>query len=482
MSKAVFRSDMTVELIDHMGDDKRVVRAARVSTGNDLVIPEEAFATVSGLIKFLMKNRHGTPFEHNAFTFRIECPIFVSREFMRHRIASYNEECLSGDTVVTRLYKNQGDTMHKKNSSLAVLWRNWQLPSCQSIYVRSYDEATLKPVKSKVVDIKKNGVKTTYLVRTESGREIRATMNHWFFTPTGWFRLKDLAPGFAHIYRSGKRREGGEAAIPPRLRQGIQQWTTQQKPLIVPSTGTNCHLCGGYVSYAEAELDHVVPVVKDLTLALDPVNLKPAHKDCHRIKSNSEQAFADRGSITASLRADRIVSVSDPREEETYDLVLEDPHHNFLGNGLVVHNSGRYKQLDPVFWIPAPSRPLVQEGKPGAYIMKPGTLAQYESTSEQLKEVARHAYNAYEDILARGVCREVARACLPVSIYTSFYVTFNARSMMNFLSLRVDDPDAMFPSKPQYEIEQVALQVENVFQRKMPVTHAAFAQNKRVAP
>jgi len=66
-----------------------VCKAARVSTlGSESIHSEESY----GLINYLMKNRHGSPFEHGAITFRIEAPIFVWREFMRHRIASYNEQ------------------------------------------------------------------------------------------------------------------------------------------------------------------------------------------------------------------------------------------------------------------------------------------------------------------------------------------------------------------------------------------------------
>jgi thymidylate synthase (FAD) len=77
-----------VELHDSMGDDLAVVNAARVSYG------KESFATQDadiGLIKYLMKHRHGTPFEHNSFTFRVKAPIFVFREWQRHRIGSFNE-------------------------------------------------------------------------------------------------------------------------------------------------------------------------------------------------------------------------------------------------------------------------------------------------------------------------------------------------------------------------------------------------------
>jgi len=62
------------------------------------------------------------------------------------------------------------------------------------------------------------------------------------------------------------------------------------------------------------------------------------------------------------------------------------------------------------------------------------------------------------------------------------YVTMNARALMNFLSLRVDDEDALFVSKPQWEIDSVARQLEGHFKAQLPHTHAAFIKNRRVAP
>lgn len=235
MTDIQFRSSMTVELRDHMGDDERVVQAARVSTGHDL--EKVADKTLEGLIRYLMKNRHGTPFEHNAYTFRIECPKFVTIEFMRHRIASYNEE------------------------------------------------------------------------------------------------------------------------------------------------------------------------------------------------------------------------------------------------------SARYTQLDAVFWLPSTSRPIMQgNGKPGHYELLHGSNEQHQELCRRGRERYTRAYRDYERDLADGYAREVARAWLPFGIYTSFYVTLNARSMMNFLSLRVDSPDAAFVTKPQHEIQEVAHFVEWEFSKHMPVTHNAFTENGRIAP
>ena len=77
-----------VRLDDAMATDLSVVNAARVSFARR---KEEMDDSDAGLIRFLMRDRHGTPFEHNAFRFHIRCPIFVAREWFRHRVGSFNE-------------------------------------------------------------------------------------------------------------------------------------------------------------------------------------------------------------------------------------------------------------------------------------------------------------------------------------------------------------------------------------------------------
>jgi thymidylate synthase (FAD) len=77
-----------VRLDDAMADDLSVVNAARVSFARR---KEEMDDGDAGLVRFLMRERHGTPFEHNSFRFHVRAPIFVAREWFRHRIGSYNE-------------------------------------------------------------------------------------------------------------------------------------------------------------------------------------------------------------------------------------------------------------------------------------------------------------------------------------------------------------------------------------------------------
>jgi thymidylate synthase (FAD) len=156
----------------------------------------------------------------------------------------------------------------------------------------------------------------------------------------------------------------------------------------------------------------------------------------------------------------------------------------FMRHRIASYNeeSGRYRELNPVFYVPGPERNLVQVGKAGAYDFVPGTAEQTDLAVSEAKRIATAAYESYQGMLAAGIAREVARIVLPLSIYSSMYVTMNARSLMNFLSLRTKREGSHFPSFPQREIELAAEQMEAVFAELMPLTFAAFNENGRVAP
>ena len=144
--------------------------------------------------------------------------------------------------------------------------------------------------------------------------------------------------------------------------------------------------------------------------------------------------------------------------------------------------SGRYRVLNPEFYVPNAERKLLQIGKPGAYTFEAGSEEQTAITMVNYRRTCQEAYTNYSEMIRFGVAREVARGVLPLTIYSSAYVTINARSMMNFLSLRRNVEGQRFPSFPQREIEMVAEKYEEVFKELMPLTHEAFVKNGRVAP
>jgi thymidylate synthase (FAD) len=156
----------------------------------------------------------------------------------------------------------------------------------------------------------------------------------------------------------------------------------------------------------------------------------------------------------------------------------------FMRHRMASYNeeSGRYRELNPVFYVPAPTRNLVQVGKAGAYDFLPGTPEQTALVDAEVRASCEAAYASYQKMLDAGVAREVARIVLPVTIYSSMYVTMNARSLMNFLSLRTKREGTHFPSFPQREIEMVAEKMEDFWVDLMPLTAETFNANGRVAP
>lgn len=137
--------------------------------------------------------------------------------------------------------------------------------------------------------------------------------------------------------------------------------------------------------------------------------------------------------------------------------------------------SARYSQLEPEFYIPALADVRTQVGKPGAYsyVTMPEEQAQ-----EFIFDLERESYRAYEFYLKairNGVAKELAREHLPVNIYTQWYWSVNARSLMNFLNLRNAET-------AQREIWRYAIVVEEIFKSQMPITAETFIANGRIAP
>jgi thymidylate synthase (FAD) len=194
--------------------------------------------------------------------------------------------------------------------------------------------------------------------------------------------------------------------------------------------------------------------------------------------------------------------------------------------------SGRYKELEPVFWVPRFERPMLKasDHKPMRPKAAPlGDRDLYDDMMMSSTEAYENAWDAYTWELQCGILPEVARRHLPLSIYSSMRLSFNPRSLMHFLSLRVHaprspravlrwlisntpddkegpnmwirhhleeayneissedpwepgDPWALFPSYPQAEIQEVALACEEILKTGWPVSYQAFIDNGRVAP
>ncbi len=296
--------------------------------------------------------------------------------------------------------------------------------------------------------------------------------------------------------RSGTRSNFWRGGITSE-RASIGRWTTEQAPKVHQQYDYVCQSCGSRGGQLHAH--HVVPVWLDASKAKEIGNLISVCDGCHRRTHRTREsklAFARYFSPWIGFATDAVelrkrgwkltarpvavIALEYVGLRQTYDLSVEGPWHNFVANGVVVHNSFnefsmRYAKATDEFYVPEPDDVRTQVGKPGAYSFDPVSPEVAETTREELRTIYEMAYAAYERLVELGVARELARCVMPVGAYTEFYWTVNARSLMNFVSLRAAD-------SAQREIRRYAEAVEQFFAEKMPVTHAAFVAAGRVAP
>lgn len=137
--------------------------------------------------------------------------------------------------------------------------------------------------------------------------------------------------------------------------------------------------------------------------------------------------------------------------------------------------SARYSEVQDDFFVPYKNEVRSQVGKPGAYEFRMVDDGVAEEALKIIDQANKDAYSSYRNLLEMGVAKELSRTVLPVGMYTQFYWTVNARSLMNFLSLRLS-------KSAQSDIRQYAKSVESIFADKMPVTYKAWVENGMNCP
>lgn len=128
--------------------------------------------------------------------------------------------------------------------------------------------------------------------------------------------------------------------------------------------------------------------------------------------------------------------------------------------------SARYTEVKDEFYIPERWRAQDVKNKQGSL---PAAALDHEALTARFEAQIKAGLECYREMLAAGVAREMARMVLPVNAYTQFYWTINARSLMNFVTLRAE-------AHAQWEIQQYGEAIAHFFQSRMPWTYDAFLQ------
>lgn len=139
--------------------------------------------------------------------------------------------------------------------------------------------------------------------------------------------------------------------------------------------------------------------------------------------------------------------------------------------------SGRYTEADAVFWVPDVDRPLVNKGTSARPEMghpesDEERFTTYLWTEGRFHAALTEAAGSYEELIELGVAKEVARAVLPQSLYTSFYVSGNLRAWLGVLHLRNGSH-----GHPQAEIVEVAQKIETAIAEMFPISYDAWKRS-----
>jgi len=409
-----------VALVDYMGDDAAIVQAARVSYGQGT----RSVRDDRGLIRYLMRHRHTTPFEMVEYKFLVRLPIFVARQWIRHRTA-----CLAEGTRVffdlpggesrlgNRLYPLKIEEVWKRfQPTRNTPVRSPRSPSfrrdrVRGMLLRQLDEESREFRHTHVLGVTRNGLKPVFRMTLDDGKWIDCTADHRFLFDDGWKTLAE---------KTGLREEAG---------------------LAVWNSGVH------HVNVNGAEIS------------------RPA---LYHDRTRVEQEWNRR----TVPRLARIVTFEFLGDRMTYDLEVEGPSHNFVANGIVTHNSvneysARYSIVPDEYEVPVEeeirhqsSRNRQGRGDP----LPPDVVDRFRT---DLDRIAKESYAVYTRALDAGVARETARLVLPVAYYTQWYWKCNLWNLFHFLSLRLD-PHA------QEEIRLYAAEMAKVARQVAPIAFEAF--------
>ncbi len=301
-------------------------------------------------------------------------------------------------------------------------------------------------------------------------------------------------------------------------RANIGRWTREHASRTHKRFNFRCALCGGQERLCAHHLD---PVWNNPGRGMDEDNLISLCSPCHRRLHARNLEIALLFAVSAgsplfefwSLHPNaaprpvaktttparklirswaRIAKIEYAGEQPTFDLSVEGPDHNFVANGLIVHNSvneysARYSILDREFYTPdaailAGQSDTNRQGR-GDVV----TGARADEILRMLSEDAETAYAHYESLLGmpsaanatgeqleaagapapEGIARELARINLPVSFYTQWYWKIDLHNLLRFISLRAD-------AHAQYEIRVYAEALAELTRRWVPDVYEAF--------
>lgn len=493
--------------------------------------------TSGKLINYLLKHKHFSPFEMASATVEVETTRDIARQLLRHRSFTFQEFCVTGDTMITlelpgAAKKGKRSAYKRSIEQLYKLQDKNQLPEL----VRVFDEDTKTFVNANIKEVFCTGVKPVFKITLANGKSISATKEHKFFTQDGFKTLEDavglglkgntatmknktlLACNGVDAYKDrdwlvatkntaiengfGLRYIAETAGVSPHTirkwlakydlqftkkevaqytpiwnkgvygynlpkhsmetiekikksakrgqdsnlwrggadrseRQKIADWCNSNRTEFLKKAEYKCNRCN---SSESLELHHELTVVDHPELAYEKDNIEVICKDCHRNHhklSGDLKTWREKSSgNTLTIEWSEIVNIEYMGEQMTYDMEVDHVSHNYVGNGILTHNSQRY--ADPTKDLTFVTREArLQDPKNRQNSVITENLALQSLWENYQNKVIETAKNAYAFAIANGIAKEQARAVLPEgNTMSRLYVQGTIRSFIHYIEVR----------------------------------------------
>lgn len=499
----------------------------------DTTLPEDRCGQIAAKRLLDGKRGHWGPLEHPTLSLLLQVDHNTMVQLRTHRVGL----CLGGDTMVSFGHPSlsTGEVYYTEPiSQLADLWhkgRKHQPTEADAAYMRrqissrsimTVNEETGLVQHSRIKNIYQNGLRDVWLIRLDDGSSLEATLDHKVLTPCGWKAFRELLPGdevlTAKAVPGTPPQECGIATGEEEWRPvpryplyevsshgRLRSWAPRRHRGVLvhpgsprmkkPSTASS----GGYLYASMTEKPcgksvrrNIHELVLEAFSGKRPEGMIARHVNGvatdNRLENlewateaqNAKDRARDRVTRHKKAVPATISLMLYVGKRMTYDIEVEGPYHNFLANGIVVHNSfdvqsQRYSgtRIERVARGEVPVEEVFYIRPPGVYRDRQGDS--YEWTASQVERMRQLHHNAaqdYADLRAEGVAEEHARYVLPTSYFQNVLLTGNARSWLHLLDVRLK-------ADAQNEIRWAMELAEACYRDWVPEIHAAWAAERR---
>lgn len=392
--------------------------------------------------------------QDNLYTFVLRYPRMIHSEFMTHR-------CLTADTVLT-FDLPSGSRGRKRKAyqmTLGDFWDKWENGSSphatrwggvrrydmkgrlNKMRLRSVDESTMEVTHTTITDCWKVGVKPVYKL-TAGDFSVTCTADHLILTNSGWKELQDIAVGRDKVYCNTRKKYTEPRFDPYKKINGewVSTWNSKVKSEVSERQGFRCADCGA--ENKPLEIHHVIPRYENPDLAFDIDNVVALCNECHKIR-HIRQGW--QGTSQCNVTPVEVDSIEYIGEEEVFDISVSSEYHNFLANGITVHNcfsrNASSSRAIPVAKVIEQVRndPFIPSNVYMNQSGMVGTVEASEDTYESFKDLwlkaVDNAVAVAESMVALGVHKQHVNRILEPFQYINVIVT--ATEWDNFLHLRL---------------------------------------------